>query len=307
MSETISPPAAEDHGPAESPDSPVFSTVTTEEVVIAEQEILPEDALSHMGDDGLLLEKRPEVAPDDTLTATSRTPVDKKQRVALDEQIEALYRRVTVELSDNPADVSYALDKLRQAQDIVLGDVQRSDEALYWIFVVNQMLVRRQNLRRWSYTWGMFLFFYAIVWLVVLLAGFFVQFQNLATGSSTIWFAALAGGIGGVVTILYDLSWHVSIRNDFDRQYVMKYLVYPIMGFVLGAVVYLITGAGFIAINTFAGSPANTLSAGVLSVQVVLGFVAGFQQQIVYDMADLIMRRFSSGGGSNNASQINAE
>ncbi len=293
--------AAVDNKPPAPLDAEIFSTVITEEVVIVEQETLPEDALSYMGDDGLLVEKREEVAPDDSLVAPSRTMVDKKQRVTLDQQIETLYQRVTTELSDNPTDVSFALDKLRQAQDIVLGDAQRSEEALYWIFVINQMLVKRQNMRRWSYTWGLFLFFYAIGWLMLLLAGFLVQLQGLATGSSTIWFAALAGGVGGVVTILYDLSWHVSVRNDFDRQYVMKYLVYPFMGFVLGAVIYLITGAGFIAINTFAGDT-SSMAASILAVQVVLGFVAGFQQQIVYDMVDLIMRRFSSNGSANNAS-----
>lgn len=291
--------AAEEYG--ESPDPPIFSTVITEEVVIAEQESLPEDSLSHMGDGGLLVDKRDEVAPDDSLTTPSRTLVDKNQRVTLDQQIEDLYPRVITELSDRPGDVSYALEKLRQAQDIVLGDAQRSEEALYCIFLVNQMLVKNRNLRRWSYTWGLFLLFYAIVWLGVLLSGFFVQLQGLATGSNTIWFAALAGGIGGVVTILYDLSWHVSIRNDFDRQYVMKYLVYPFMGFVLGAVVYLITSAGFIAINTFAGD-SSSFSASVLSVQVVLGFVVGFRQQIVYDMVDLILRRFSSNSDPNSAS-----
>lgn len=291
----------EENTSATPPETEIFSTVITEEVVIADQESLPEDQLSHMGDGSLSVEKRDEVIPDGSLATLSRTLIDKKQRVTLDQQIEDLYERVVTELSDRPGDVSFALDKLRQAQDIVLGDAQRSEEALYCIFIVNQMLVKNQNLRHWSYRWGLFLLFYAIVWLTLLLSGFFVQLQGLATGSSTIWFAALAGGIGGVVTILYDLSWHISIRNDFDRQYVMKYLVYPIMGFVLGAVVYLITSAGFIAINTFAGD-AGTFSVSILSVQVVLGFVVGFRQQIVYDMVDLIMRRFSSNGDPNSAS-----
>ena len=245
--------------------------------------------------------KRAKITPDDLLAAPGPTLVDKQKRVALDQQIESLYDRVIIELNNHPTDVSYALDKLRTAQDIVLGDVQRYEEALYWIFIVNQMLVKKQNLRRWSYTWGLFVLLYAIVWLIGLLFGFFVQLQGLATGDFTIWYAALAGGIGGVVTILYDLSWHVSVRNDFDRQYVMKYLVYPIMGFVLGAVIYLITSAGFSAINVAGGDP-RSFSAGILSVQVLLGFIVGFRQQIVYDMVDVILRRFSTNAGAGHVS-----
>jgi hypothetical protein len=274
---------------------PIFSTVSAEKVSAADDSVLPEDVLSAMGDEGLAVAKRTAVTPDDSLTSPERTYVDRQQRQHLDHQIEALYRQVSQELSGHPEDASFALDKLRRAQDIVLGNKEQYEEALYWIFVVNQILVKKRSLRRWSYSWGTFVLVYALIWLIALLAGFTLQIQNLVAGDNIIWYAALAGGIGGVVTILWDLSWHVSVRNDFDRQYVMKYLVYPLMGLVLGGVVYLLTSAGFFVLNsvTVSEGGSTTLSAGVLAVQVVLGFVVGFRQQVVYDMVDVLAQRFS--------------
>jgi len=208
---------------------------------------------------------------------------------------------VTNELSDNPRDLVFAFEKLRQAQDTVLENVQQYEEALYKVFVINQMLITKHNWKRWSYTWGIALFFYAIVWLVALLSGFFMVFNTLPTvGGLTFWYAALAGGVGGCVTILYDLSWHVSVKNDFDRQYLMKYLVQPILGFVQGGVIYLIVGTGFLVINSITAQSPDTYSGAILSIQVVLGFWAGFRQHVVYDLANSIGRRLPTAESAQN-------
>ena len=158
------------------------------------------------------------------------------------------------------------------------------------------MLVKKYNLRRWSYSWGMVTFFYAVLWLGVLLTGFLLRAENLAIGTSTIWYPALAGGIGGVAAILWDLSWHISVRKDFDRQYMMKYLVSPVMGLVLGGVVYLFTSAGLIAFNLIWGGDGVTLSGGILTVQILLGFATGFRQQVVFELVNVLMQRILAPG-----------
>ena len=96
--------------------------------------------------------------------------------------------------------------------------------------------------------------------------------------------------------IFYSLYWHVAMKQDFDRQYVMYYLVQPIMGFVLGAVVYFIVAAGFLVIS-FAAFPEGTsnqevlASRTVIALQIVLGFVAGFRQRAVFEMIDRIVKK----------------
>ena len=157
------------------------------------------------------------------------------------------------------------------------------------------MLARKRNLQRWSYTWGLFTFFYAIIWLAAFLTGFLVtdMLRTMLGDSSEglmavrgAWFSALSGGIGGVIGIFYSLYWHVAMKQDFDRQYVMYYLVQPIMGFILGALIYFILVAGFLILNI---SESNAQTATALGI--VLGFIAGFRQRVVFEMIDRIVQK----------------
>jgi hypothetical protein len=201
-------------------------------------------------------------------------------------------------MSDNNEAVSFALKALNEAQDIVLEDIRQYDEALYRVAVVKTMLTRRRNLKRWSYTWGSFVFIYAIAWLaffvtaIIFTGNINSTVQNLAGQSgglaavSSAWYSALAGGIGGVIGILYSLYWRVAFKQDFDRQYMMYYLVQPIMGFILGAVTHLIITAGFL---TFSSS--DSIGPITVILQLITGFVAGFRQRVVYEMIDKIVQK----------------
>ncbi|MFC1975241.1 hypothetical protein ACFLXQ_02455 [Chloroflexota bacterium] len=156
-----------------------------------------------------------------------------------------------------------------------------------------------------SYTWGLFVFFYASVWLIVFIAGLLFRDQLSALGGTstttdaiqTGWLTAIAGGVGGVIRILHKLSWHVSLKQDFDRRYTMYYLVEPVLGFLLGAVVYFIISAGFL---TFAGPTDVLASPATITIQIVFGWVVGFRQRYVFEMIDKIAQRISPKGKDNS-------
>jgi len=199
-------------------------------------------------------------------------------------------------------DAEFALRTLSEAQDIILEDPRQYDEALYRVAVVKTMIARKRNLRRWSYTWGSFVFFYGLVWVIAFAVGFIATpaiREMLGTGPEdvnairTAWFSALAGGIGGVIGIFYSLYWHVSMKQDFDRQYVMYYFVQPIMGFFLGAVIYFIFQGGFGAVG-ISGADAASNDV-VVAIQVISGWAAGFRQKAVFEMIEKIVKRFSGG------------
>jgi len=273
------------------------------EGTVSEEDILPEDALTETGDHIIPVEKRSELEQDDALTEKVMRYIGRERRERLDQQIESLYNRVADELSDHRDDAAFALKTLSEAQDIIIEDPRQYDEALYRVAVVKTMLVRKQNLRRWSYTWGMFVFFYAILWLVAFVAGFFIDVGSMGGGGQAVsegaaairsaWISGLSGGIGGIVAILYSLSWRVAIKHEFDRQYIMKYLVQPFMGFLLGAVIFFITSAGFLILG--GTSEATQFFGGdqLIFVQILLGFIAGFRQRVVYYMIDRIVQRLS--------------
>jgi hypothetical protein len=286
------------------------SGIAAEKVTIAEEDILPEDALTKTGDHTLMVAEREIVEREESVTEQIIRYIGRERREKLDQEIMSLYERVADELSDSKDDAAFALKTLREAQDIVIEDISQYDEALYRVAVVKTMLVRKHNLRRWSYTWGMFVFFYAVVWLLLFIAGIeFVDLSDVtdvgqgAAALRSAWISALAGGIGGVMAILYSLSWRVAIKHEFDRQYVMKYLVQPVMGFVLGAVIFFITSAGFLLFSSSpvgsTGSDAEAFIGGpqLVAFQILLGFIAGFRQRVVYFMLDRIVQRLSPKAG----------
>jgi hypothetical protein len=279
----------------------------TSNIQVREEDILPEDnKMLGEADNIIGLKDKEEIDHDEMIARKVTRYVGAERRQKLDEEIERLYGEVAEELSVNKEDSEFALKVLSQAQDIIFEDTRQYDEAFYLVSIVRTMIARKRNLRRWTYTWGTFVFIYALVWLGFFIAGYLLydqigtQIGNTSDNVDAIraaWFAALAGGIGGVIGILYSLYWHVAMKQDFDRQYVMYYLVQPVMGFVLGAVVYFIIGSGFLIIN-FAlpdsSDPGAVLSSPtIIAIQVVLGWAAGFRQRFVFEMVDKIVQRIS--------------
>ncbi len=284
--------------------------IVTERIQVLPENILPEDIKAEE-DVNNIINIRPieEEDEDERLTNSVIRFVGRERREKLDREIELLYERVAIELSSNKTDTEFALETLRKAQDLVFEDPRQYDEALYLVATVRTMLARKRNLGRWSYTWGLFVFFYAVVWLLVFIAGFLLNDQMSAVFVSTnspdvktilaAWFSALAGGIGGVLSILYSLHWRVSTTRDFDPQFIMYYLVQPIMGFVLGAVVYFIVAAGFLFVNlaTNTGDVKSgdvLASTTVIAFQVLFGLIAGFRQKFVFETIDRIVQQFSA-------------
>lgn len=293
-----------------------ISGIASEKIEVVEKDILPEDTKFSGGPVGnvLAIADRAQVERNELITQRVTRYIGRERRENLDKQIESLYDEVAKELSDNKTDTEFALRYLSQAQDIIFEDVRQYDEALYRVKTVQTMIARKQNLRRWSYTWGAAVFFYAVVWLAAFIAGF--MFTGVIGGSidslvgsvsdsvravQAAWFSALAGGVGGVSGVLYSLYWRVAIKQDFERQRVMYYAVQPIMGFILGAVIYFIIGAGFLVVN-FATEPNTDLGAKtatvlssqvVIALQVISGWIAGFRMRTVLELVDKIVQRFS--------------
>jgi len=285
--------------------------IVSERIQVAERDILPDDTRYSGGpiSNVLAVTRRADIEQNELVAQRVARYIGRERREKLDREIENLYEEVAKELSVNKTDTEFALRTLSEAQDIIFEDARQYDEALYRVAIVKTMIARKRNLRRWSYTWGSAVFFYALVWLVAFITGFLLTdtirtLLDAATSTSdavlavrAAWFSALAGGVGGVIGILYSLYWHVAMKQDFDRQYVMYYFVQPVMGFVLGAVVYFIIGAGFLLIN-FASDPSSdagrVLSSGtVIALQLIFGWIAGFRQRFVFEMIDKIVQRLA--------------
>ncbi len=230
-----------------------------------------------------------------------------EQKKALSARIDDLYRQVTKVLSGKQDIAEVGMGELREARRILLEEPEKYVDAEYKVYWVEGLIRRAENSRKTSSKYGVRLFLYELAFLIVygglfltlMLAPGYLQwvvnsfFGTTASTSSVtqysdLWAALLWGGIGGVVGAWYHLWWHVSQLQDFDPQYTMWYLVQPLMGSILGALVYLTLQAGLLAMSV----PASAAGP-VHALPLLLAGMAGFRQNFVYGLIDRLIQTFT--------------
>ena len=261
-------------------------------------------------------EERP---PQISLEVSERTVLGRlgeKRQQDLFKEIDALVVEAAQVLSVDMEGLEQALSLLREARDISVETPRQFDEAEYRVAKVRAKLEQRKTSGRWSVVYGYPVLLYEVAWFLLLLASllfdhrlaeFIADITKTTFSDLTVplslehifpyWNTMAWGGIGGVVGALYSLYWHAAKVKDFDKQYVMWYIVQPIMGVILGGIVYLIIAAGFISIQVLAAqAPTFTEAAQAMANPAIKAFhsvvacVAGFRQRFVYEMLDRVVQ-----------------
>jgi hypothetical protein len=154
---------------------------------------------------------------------------------------------------------------------------------------------QRQRMIRWSLLWGGFILIYGLAWLIGLLGGFVGSaslFPSEAEANPPLvnllaagWPAILAGGMGGVIGMLYDLYHRVSFVQDFDRQHIIASLILPLTGLVLGGAMYLFIASGYLSLKSLVSEAPPVVDVpAIIAIYIVLGWVAGFRQQSLHGL-----------------------
>ncbi len=227
-------------------------------------------------------------------TARARA-VDEAHLRQLNARIDELYRRIASGAIPDPGTAEQALAWLKQAREALLSP-DGYDEAEYYYSLAQTRYAIARRLWRWSYTYGLFVFIWGIAWLGLYLwaltDGRGYSARVVPPGYEGIWEPIMWGGLGGVCGIFYSLYWHVAIKRDFDRQYVMWYLVQPLLGSMIGMIIYMIITVGFLTIQG-TPTPANPL------FTYLLAFIAGFRQRFFLELIDRIVQTFTPNPRSN--------
>jgi hypothetical protein len=231
---------------------------------------------------------------------------------ALHQQIDELYKQVTTEFSSPPGNADHMLTQLQEARQILLESPENYVAAEYRIAQVRSTMSRTRESRLQSTHLAPRVFVYELVWLALLLLGLvfaaslaemFTRAGNItgATASDLFpfWNTLMWGGIGGIIGALYALWWHVSDQQDFDRQYLMWYLVQPIMGVVLGGIVFLLLTGGFLILQIKPSDP----NAGARLLPYLVAVLAGFRQNFIYNQLDRLIGLFAPSGNQSSGGQ----
>ncbi len=226
---------------------------------------------------------------------------------AFRQEIDDLYKQVATEFSSPPEKADRAAGLLNEALRTLVENPEEYVAAKNRTIQVQTMLSRTRESRAQSGHFGPRILGYQVGWMLLFLLGL-VFAAPLATGIGSlgkmsektmadlfpIWNTMMWGGIGGVIGALYTLWWHISDQEDFDRQYLMWYLVQPIMGLLLGGIVFLLLAGGFLILAVNLTDSADS-TAGARLLPYLAAVLAGFRQNFIYEQFDRLIALFGQG------------
>jgi cation transporter-like permease len=212
----------------------------------------------------------------------------------LEDEIDQLYNQVNRLQQSRRELTGHALSVLRESRAILHTQPERYGRAEYNVRQVRIILDRARDGRRRSLRYGVLLLVYLALWLTVcasaitslFLYGRDVQIileaalggdSRLAANTVSVLWAVLGGAAGGVLGAIASLATHLRQGQEFDRQYVLRYTIQPIMGVVLALFIYLLC-------SFFANALEADLTAGQVSslLPAAIAFPAGLWQEMVY-------------------------
>jgi len=231
----------------------------------------------------------------------------------LNREIDDLYKQVVTEFSSPPEKAELALTMLREARQILIDTPEQMVAAEYRTMQVMAMLERMQASRKHAGFYAPRILLYQAGWLLVFLAGL------VFAGPLTSWIAAIGnvsgpalmniypifntmiwGGIGGIVGALYSLWWHISEQQDFDRNYLTWYLVQPMLGMVLGGIVFLLLAGGFLILQV--NLTDTNAATGARLLPYLTAVLAGFRQNFIYQQFDRLISLFTTASSNQGQS-----
>jgi hypothetical protein len=236
-------------------------------------------------------ETRPASEP--VLEPASASPVrpDEARFLTLSFQIERLYDDVKSQLHDSPQVTNYCFDLLLQARQAY----ERRDYARAEFFIqstdakLKRSLASAQATRRpivWAlWAWEIIAFIIGASIVALSYVTGLTLFGLPVANEFIILLRALGWGmIGGVIGALSNFTRYVQQR-DYDPAYEMHYFARPLIGALLGLVLFVLSQAGILAGNLIIGD----FKVGPIFLY-VFAILAGFKQEYVTDFFDNLMK-----------------
>ena len=256
--QAVDPPAE----PSLSSDQPDFEPLTPNEIQPVDYPIQ-----SYPAQQKSLLDSPITIAPPTMWrveeTGPGGSPTDAQ---LIEEEILSLYEAIDRVRETRRENTGHALSLLREAREIISAEPQRLQRAHYNIEQAKQIIDRARFSRSRSRGIAARTFGLLILWLGALgglAAALFLYPRTVnetiaIVSSSTGWntthyysilWAIATGGIGGCLGTISFLVERMRVHEEFDRQYILRSIIQPLMGVVLGLITYgllasLVNGLG---------------------------------------------------------------
>ena len=222
---------------------------------------------------------------------------------ALDKEVDDLYEKASHLLSGNRREATVAFEILRRARLMLLKDPEQFAQMEYLVRQVRARINQIEQSVEAGKRNAPRIFTYEVVWLIFLAV--FALVTTVGGTTFSAWVAYLLGvtpdserlnwavlflstlawgGIGGVTSALWSLYYHISIQRDYDPVENLWYYSQPVLGMVLGGIVFLIMGAGFLIVQVDLSGPDAALGARLLPAAIAV--IVGFRQTVVLDLIE---------------------
>lgn len=185
-------------------------------------------------------------------------------------------------------------DQLKSARNELMGGKDHFEEAERYVNEVEFLIDQDQRMRRWSYSYGTGIFIYELIWAVGIAAALFLLEQQNAFSANASDFIYLLGSVvwgclGGVLGALFSLNKHISTDQDFERQHSMWYILSPMMGLGIGAVIFIIMRVGLLSLTM--GGSQQIASPMVIYI---LSWLGGYQHNVFTDIVKRVLKAFEN-------------
>lgn len=249
-----------------------------------------EVADAHSGDAPATLASEPPPMIEATF-APEPARFDDARFLTLSFQVERLYDDVKAELRDSPKATQYCFDLLLRArQAYEQHDYARAE---FFIQTTDAKLKRSAKSVQassspvmfvlWAWQFGA-LFLGGAIIAVSYIAGLTLFGLPIASEFIVLIRVLGWGMLGGVIGAMYNLPRFVQQR-EYDPAYTMHYFARPLVGLLLGAMLFVISQAGILAGNIVIGD----FKAGPLFLY-VFALLAGFKQESVGDFFENLVK-----------------
>ena len=234
--------------------------------------------------------------------------LDESWERRLHSEIEALYLEVVAVSGELPDLAERSLLQLQEARQILVETPEAYGVAEYRVAHVRAMLERQRESARQARHYGPRVLGYEALWLTLLIAGLLagpavVRLAGDALvgngvgmdGFLPLWTMMMWGGIGGAFGAVYHLTRHAGGRGDFDRRFLVAYLVRPLIGMVIGGGLGLVVRVGLAAADPSSVDSAVAAVGDALAKLLVV--LLGFWQGRLY-------RLFGRRSGAEDVAQV---
>jgi hypothetical protein len=236
---------------------------------------------------------QPTAPADDQLLGTL---VDDERLRRLWDQIEALQEELVQEVRGDRGSTDVFQQELLRASSLLLESRQNYDDARAIVYRVRADLNRQRKVEADVIRYRPWLLNYYLGWGVALVVLFLLKELFAGVGEAvgvevvaSLYYPALLGVAGALISGVLTLERHTTRLLDFDPIHISWYLINPLLGGVMGLLMFLLAS---IANEDLLQDSASTAER---AITYLLCVVAGMNQNNVLRQLNELLRRFGSG------------